>query len=59
MTDRLETTIAEHQAIYDAIAARDADAAERAVVNHLAISKTWILKATTQQNGQRVASGDP
>lgn len=44
MTDRLETTIAEHQAIYDAIAARDPDAAERAMIEHLTISKTWILK---------------
>jgi GntR family transcriptional repressor for pyruvate dehydrogenase complex len=44
MTDRLETTVAEHQTIYDAIAARDPDAAERAMTEHLAISKTWILK---------------
>ena len=43
--DELETTVAEHQAIYEAIAARDPDAAERAMMDHLAISKTWILKA--------------
>ena len=48
MTDRLETTIAEHQAIYDAIAAGDADAAERAIIEHLAISKTWILNASSE-----------
>ncbi len=47
MTDRLETTVAEHQAIYDAIAAGDPDAAEYAMINHLAISKTWIINATS------------
>lgn len=46
MTDRLETTITEHQVIYDAILARDPDAAERAMIEHLAISKTWIMNAT-------------
>ena len=45
MTDRLETTIAEHQAVYAAIAARDPTAAEQAMMEHLAISKTWILNA--------------
>ena len=43
--DELETTVAEHRAIYEAIAAGDPDAAERAMMDHLAISKTWILKA--------------
>ena len=49
MTDMLETTVAEHRAIYDAIAARDADAAEQAMAEHLAISKTWILKAISRK----------
>ena len=45
MTDRLETTVAEHQAIYDAIAAGDPDAARRAMIEHLRISRKLILKA--------------
>ena len=49
MTHRLETTIAEHQAIYDAIAARDPAMAEQAMMEHLAISKTWILKAISHE----------
>jgi DNA-binding FadR family transcriptional regulator len=49
MTDRLETTVAEHQAVYDAIVARDSDAAERAMIDHLAISKTWILNAISHK----------
>ncbi len=44
-TDRLETTFAEHQAIYDAIVARDPAAAERAMMNHLTISRRGILDA--------------
>lgn len=46
MTDRVETTLAEHQAVYDAIVARDPDAAERAMMAHLAISRRWILSAS-------------
>jgi GntR family transcriptional repressor for pyruvate dehydrogenase complex len=53
MTDRLETTVAEHQAIYDAIAAKDPDAAGRAMIDHLAISKTWILKAISHETEVR------
>ncbi len=45
MTDRLETTIAEHQAVYDAIASGSPDAAEQAMMDHLSLSKTWILDA--------------
>jgi GntR family transcriptional repressor for pyruvate dehydrogenase complex len=45
MTDRLETTIAEHEAIYIAIANRDPAASAQAMTEHLALSKTWILKA--------------
>jgi DNA-binding FadR family transcriptional regulator len=48
MTDSLKTTVAEHQAVYDAIAARDPDAAERAMIDHLTISKTWILDAADE-----------
>jgi GntR family transcriptional repressor for pyruvate dehydrogenase complex len=51
MTDRLETTVTEHQAIYDAIAASDVDDAERAMSEHLALSKTWILKAVNPEIG--------
>jgi len=49
MTDRLETTVAEHQAVYDAVAARDPDAAERAMMEHLALSRTWILKVISRK----------
>jgi GntR family transcriptional repressor for pyruvate dehydrogenase complex len=45
MTERLETTIAEHQAIYEAIAAGDSAAAEQAMMEHLALGQQWILKA--------------
>jgi len=51
MTDRLETTVTEHQAIYDAIAASDVDGAERAMSEHLALSKAWILKAVSPETG--------
>lgn len=44
MTDRVDTTATEHLAIYDAIATRDPDAAEKAMVEHLAISRKLILK---------------
>ena len=49
MTDVLETTVAEHQTVYDAIAAGDPDAAERAMMDHLASSRTWILSAIDQE----------
>jgi len=49
LTDRIETTVAEHRPIYEAIAAGDQDAAERAMLDHLASSKTWILKAINQK----------
>lgn len=49
MTDRLETTIAEHQAIFEGIIAKDPDAAERAMIEHLAMGKTWILNAISQE----------
>lgn len=42
MTARLQTTVAEHQKIYDAIATHDPDAAEVAMEEHLAWSKNWI-----------------
>jgi GntR family transcriptional repressor for pyruvate dehydrogenase complex len=45
MTDSHETTVAEHQAIYDAIAAKDSDAAEHAMIHHLAVSKVLIMGA--------------
>ena len=44
LTDRLGTTATEHLAIYDAIAVNDPDAAERAMAEHLDISRTLILK---------------
>lgn len=46
LTDRLETVVVEHQAIFDAIAAGDPDAAERAMTKHLTFGKEWILNAT-------------
>jgi GntR family transcriptional repressor for pyruvate dehydrogenase complex len=45
MTDRLESTINEHEAIYQAIVGRNPEAAERAMINHLHKSKEWILMA--------------
>ena len=48
MTDRPETTIAEHQAVYDAVVTGDPDTAERAMKQHLAISREWILKASSK-----------
>jgi len=53
LTDRIESTVAEHEPIYEAIAARDPDAAEQAMIDHLAISKTWILKAINQKMDTR------
>jgi len=53
MTDRLDTTIVEHQRIYDAIAAKDPKAAEQAMMEHLAISRSWILKAISLEKGAR------
>ena len=49
MTDRIETTVAEHQPIYEAIAAGDPDAAEHAMIEHLASSKTWILNVISDE----------
>jgi GntR family transcriptional repressor for pyruvate dehydrogenase complex len=43
-TDLLETTIAEHQAVYLAIVSRDPDAAEHAMISHLLSGKEWIFK---------------
>jgi len=45
MTDNQETTAAEHRAIHKAIATRDPDAAERAMIQHLTISKALLLRA--------------
>jgi GntR family transcriptional regulator, transcriptional repressor for pyruvate dehydrogenase complex len=45
-TDRLETTINEHQSIYQAIVSHDADAAALAMISHLQSSKEWMLKAS-------------
>jgi GntR family transcriptional repressor for pyruvate dehydrogenase complex len=53
MTARLETTVAEHQKVYEAIAARNPDAAESAMKEHLAWSKTWI----TSGFGRQLANG--
>jgi GntR family transcriptional repressor for pyruvate dehydrogenase complex len=46
MTDRIHSTIVEHEPIYAAIAARDADAAAKAMKAHLDASKRWILNAS-------------
>jgi GntR family transcriptional regulator, transcriptional repressor for pyruvate dehydrogenase complex len=45
MTDRLESTISEHETIYQAIASHNPQAAEQAMISHLYKSKEWILKA--------------
>jgi GntR family transcriptional regulator, transcriptional repressor for pyruvate dehydrogenase complex len=42
MTARLQSTVAEHQKVYDAIAAHDPDGAESAMKEHLKWSKDWI-----------------
>jgi GntR family transcriptional regulator, transcriptional repressor for pyruvate dehydrogenase complex len=49
MTENNETTVNEHQQISRAISMRDADAAERAMREHLNISHQLILKAFQQQ----------
>jgi GntR family transcriptional repressor for pyruvate dehydrogenase complex len=51
MTAELQTTVAEHQKVYDAIAARDPDAAESAMKEHLAWSKNWITRGFSLQLG--------
>jgi len=56
LTDRLETTISEHQAIYQAIVSRDSDAAERAMICHLLSSKEWMLHANF---GDQINSSNP
>jgi DNA-binding FadR family transcriptional regulator len=48
MTENLQTTIAEHQAIYSAIAAHDPEATEKAMRQHLSISREEILKVKAQ-----------
>jgi len=45
LTDRLETTVGEHELIYQAIAAQDPEAAEQAMKSHIFKSKEWIQKA--------------
>lgn len=44
MTERIETTIAEHNAIFQAISNRKPEEAEKAMRDHLSISKVEILK---------------
>lgn len=56
LTDRLETTISEHQAIYQAIVSRDSDAAERAMISHLLSSKEWMLHANF---GDQISNSNP
>ena len=46
MTESIATTIAEHQAVYSAIASRNPDDAEKAMRQHLSISREEILKVT-------------
>jgi GntR family transcriptional regulator, transcriptional repressor for pyruvate dehydrogenase complex len=47
-TESIQTTITEHETIFKAIASRNPDAAEKAMQDHLAISKAEILKAIDQ-----------
>ncbi|MCK5736173.1 MAG: FadR family transcriptional regulator [Spirochaetaceae bacterium] len=44
-TDRSNSPMSEHQAILDAISSGNPKEAEKAMMNHLSISKTWILDA--------------
>ena len=44
LTDWLETVVIEHQAIYDAVIARDPDEAEQAMIRHLSSGKADILR---------------
>jgi GntR family transcriptional regulator, transcriptional repressor for pyruvate dehydrogenase complex len=47
MTDTLQSTLSEHQAVYDAIIARDPDQAQQAMRTHMVLSKRWILRYFT------------
>jgi GntR family transcriptional regulator, transcriptional repressor for pyruvate dehydrogenase complex len=51
-TDLLTDTIAEHEAIYLAIVARDPDAAEHAMISHLLYGKEWIFKTSFIKLGE-------
>lgn len=51
-TDNAITTVQEHEAVYNAIAARDPVAAAQAMARHLSISRSWIV-ASAAENGRR------
>jgi GntR family transcriptional repressor for pyruvate dehydrogenase complex len=49
-TADMSTSLAEHEAIYNAIAARDPERASAAMARHLQISRAMILEATESVN---------
>jgi DNA-binding FadR family transcriptional regulator len=57
MTDRLQTTVIEHQKVYEAIAAHDPEGAEQAMKEHLAWSRNWIARGFSREMAtQRLAA---
>lgn len=52
-TNRIDSPMTEHQAILDAIKSRKPKEAEQAMMDHLSISKTWILDASKDQEGKQ------
>jgi GntR family transcriptional repressor for pyruvate dehydrogenase complex len=57
VTDNVKSTVAEHDAVYEAIQAKDPDAAARAMASHLAISRIWIVQAAAL-NGRDVSAAE-
>jgi len=49
-TSSIRTTLAEHEAVYQAIAAHDPAAAEKAMYHHLEVSKEEIVKSVGQKS---------
>ncbi len=62
-TNDQRTTYQEHEAVYEAIAARDAQAAARAMTNHLTMSRSWILHqasaARQRDDNNSTSEGSP
>ncbi len=55
-TNDQRTTYQEHEAVYVAIAARDPQAAARAMTNHLTMSRSWILSQASTTRGTNDSS---
>ena len=59
-TDRVETTVDEHEVVFGAISDHDPDAAEQAMKRHLALSKEWIMSGLRHRasgNGSNPGNG--